>query len=83
MFEKITQLSQLPVFTGGRTEHALFVGLCIAIALCAVTVVVLVVKYLIKGIVDIWRLRCEVRQRALDVQVQLEQEKTKQKRPSN
>jgi len=78
MYEKFTQFSQLPVFTGGRTEHALFVIFCIAIALCATLLMILVVKYVVKGIVDIWRLRCEVKQRALTTKVEIEKELTKQ-----
>ena len=78
MFEKITQFSQLPVFTGGKVEHALFVVFCIAIAFCIMLTVIMTVNYFIKGIVEIWKLRCEVKRRALDIKVQIEQELTKQ-----
>lgn len=78
VFQKITQLSQLPVFTGGRTEHALFVILLVAIALCVTVLIVLVVRAIIKGIVDIWKLRCDVKQRSFDMKIQIEQEYTKQ-----
>jgi hypothetical protein len=78
VFQKIVQLSQLPVFTGGKMEHALFVGLLIVIAICITIIIILVIKYLIEGIVSIWKQGCEIRLRSFDTKVKIEQEQTKQ-----
>ncbi|MEI6118760.1 MAG: hypothetical protein WCP92_06110 [bacterium] len=80
IIQQITELSQLPVFTGGRTEHALFVILLVAIALCVTVLIVLVVRAIIKGIVELWRLVCEIKQRSLETKVKIEQEVTERTR---
>jgi signal transduction histidine kinase len=82
MFEKfieqITKLSQLPVFTGGATEHTLFVFLLIVFfALCAI-VIIFLAKYIIKGIQEIWSRMCDMYNNTLNAKVQKEQEYTKQ-----
>ena len=80
ILQQITQLSQLPVFTGGQTEHALFVFFLVALALCVTVLIVLVVRAIIKGIVELWRLICEVRKHSLDTKIKCEQEITERTR---
>jgi competence protein ComGC len=77
IIQKITQLSQLPQFSGGTVEHGLFSVIVIAIAICITLLIILVVRVIVKGLVEIWKLGCEVRKKSLDTKVQIEQERTK------
>ena len=78
MFEKLSQLSQLPAFNGGGAEHTLFVVFCIGIGLIAMLLIVLVANYLIKGFVEIWKLYFDMRKRSIDAKIEIERELTKQ-----
>lgn len=78
MLEKIKQLSELPVFNGGTMEHALFTALLIVAIICLLILCVVIFRYFIKGINDIWAKHCETKQKALETSVRIEQERTKQ-----
>ena len=78
MFEKLTQLSELPVFTGGRTEHALFAIVLVAFLTLSAVTIILIAKYSIKGIENMWEKICEIRITAINAKTQREQEYTKQ-----
>ena len=78
MFEKIIQFSELPAFTGGRTEHALFVMALIASLTLCIVMIILIFRYSIKGIENMWSKICEIRITAINAKVEKEQEYTKQ-----
>ena len=78
MFEKIIQLSQIPAFSGGTAEHVLF-GFVIVASLTLLTItIVLIFRYAIKGIENMWSRICDIRQSIINSKVKIEEEYTKQ-----
>ena len=78
LFKKITQLSQLPAFSGGSTEHALFVILLIVfVTACAITII-FTFKYAAQTIQAIWSRLWGAYEATLKAKVDREQEFTKQ-----
>ncbi|MCX6823524.1 MAG: hypothetical protein NT085_00145 [candidate division SR1 bacterium] len=74
IFEKVTELSQLPAFSGGRTEHALFVILLVVIILACMTIII----FAFKTIQNLWSRLWNVYDSILKARTEKEQEYTKQ-----
>lgn len=78
MFEKITQLSQLPAFSEGHTEHALFVILLIVLVVSCTTIIIFTIKYIAQTIQAVWSRLWNVYDSFLQAKVEKEKEYTKQ-----
>ena len=78
LFEKITQLSQFPAFSGGPTEHALFVVLLIVFVVACATTIIFTIKYTAQTIQAVWSRLWNVYDSFLNAKVEKEKEYTKQ-----
>lgn len=78
MFEKIKQLSELSTFNGGTAEHVLFIIVIIAFLTLTTIAIVLITRYIIKGIQEMWSRLCDVRQSAITTKAKIEEQYTLQ-----
>jgi hypothetical protein len=78
MFEKIKQLSELPAFNGGTAEHVLFVLVIVVFLTLFTITIVLVARYAVKGIQEMWSRLCDVRQSAINAKTKIEEQYTLQ-----
>ena len=80
MFKEIIELSKLPAFTGGPTEHALFTAVLIVFAILTALVIIFVSKYIVQGIQALWSKLCEIRLTSINSKVKMEEQITEQTR---